>query len=179
MPAWKGCNASSWFVHSLMVNMPRKRRGDCIPPPWNRQGESNVFLPEQIRTVTSLLPVPLFFEVALLKSAGASFLLVKVISWLCWSRTSAFSNGAMKVKSKQSCLNYITHNEIIMRSIGCRIFLALKAFNEVQRHIVLFCFGSHFLLNTQTPVCVNKETLQAGLLKHLIVLHVLAGYSQD
>lgn len=106
-------------------------------------------------------------------------MLVKVISWLCWSRTPAFSNGAMKVKSKQSCLNYITHNEIIMRSIGCRIFLALKAFNEVQRHIVLFCFGSHFLLNTQTQVCVNKETLQAGSLKHLIVLHVLAGYSQD
>lgn len=70
----KGCNASSWFVHSLIANMARKRRGDCIPPPWNRQGESHVFLPAHIRTVTSLLSVPLFFfEVALLKSAGASF----------------------------------------------------------------------------------------------------------
>lgn len=69
----------------------------------------------------------------------------------------------MKVKSKQSCLNYITHNEIIMRSIGCPIFLALKAFNEIQRDIILSCFGSQFLLNTQHES--NMGTLQAGLLK--------------
>lgn len=73
-------------------------------------------------------------------------LLVKVIILQSWSRTSALSNGAMKVTSKQSALNYITHNEIIMRSIGCRIFLALKAVNELQSDIVLSCLGSHFLL---------------------------------
>lgn len=97
------------------------------------------FLPAQIRTVTSPLSLPLVLR--MLKPSGAS---------LCWSKSSAGCAGAelgslmVQKKSKQSCLNYITHNEIIMRSIGCYIFLALKAFNEIQRDIVLSCFESHF-----------------------------------
>lgn len=134
MPARVECTVSSWFVHSLIANRLRERRTARIPPQWNRWGDSRVFL-SPIQSSRCIL-LHLFWSFST-ESSWSFILLVKAINQWCWSRTWALSNGAMKVKSKQSCLNYITHNEIIIRSTGCCIFSVLKAVNEMHRDIVL------------------------------------------
>lgn len=149
MPARVECTASSWFVHSLIANRLRERRTARIPPRWNRWGASRVFF--VTKTVFRCILLHLFWSFSA-ESSWSFILLVRAINRWCWNRTWALSNGARKAKRKQSCLNYITHNEIIIRSTGCCIFSALKAVNEMHRDIVLSRFGSRFLLNTQTRV---------------------------
>lgn len=144
MPARVECTASSWFVHSQIANRLREGRTARI-----RWGDSRVFLSP--RQSPHCILLHLFWSFST-ESSWSFILLVKAINRWCWSRTWALSNGAMKVKSKQSCLNYITLNEIIIRSTGCCIFSGLKAVNEMHGDVVLSRFGSRFLLNTQTRV---------------------------